>query len=222
MLQLPVEDSPQPPPGDSHPPLPSWIKEAKAELVAARKASPLAEPLTQPSTMSTRPYLGARKFADRWLHEATPDNVRFILLPKIPVTSDALELVPRSASCWRREALWPALDAANGKDLDAIVAEDDALRSLKEASLQKSLRARFPWRERKNLYSDFADITEDKRFWSLTHPFDDLDGTEMKLAIEVARKAKSDGLNRLDAEARQILLRAGAIDFFQHLLEASH
>lgn len=199
--------------------LSTWIDKAREEITAAREARSPQEPLPKPSTMAASRYQAARTLAGRWLEGTTAMNVRFVLYLKSPVASDALELVPASARRWRREAYWQALHDTGGKTVDSIVAADPALSPLKATDLQQVLRARLPWNERQSLYNEFAEITGEKRFWTLTHPFDDLDGAEMKAAIKAARRAKTEGLSKLEADARHLLLKGDAIDYFQRLLD---
>ncbi|MHB1424909.1 MAG: hypothetical protein ACYC3I_17190 [Gemmataceae bacterium] len=99
----------------------------------------------------------------------------------------ARQLLPRSCAHWRREALLQALTIKED-DLDNLLHPFPFLREIKDPDVRRLLGKRLRWKERKVLFSKLASSTGDTRDWDLHHPFDDLDGREMRQVLTAATK----------------------------------
>jgi len=210
----------QPSPGKQR--TPAWLLDADAELAAARSLLLRKEPLPKPVLMTEQEYQQAKEIGARWFETMRPDNIALEML-----RGDMEAVYPRTTARFRREGLLGKLVycvGRSGKDekglenLDIAVTTSPVYRPLLDPALRDRLLDRLPWQEREALFNEFAQATGIKESWSLTHPFDDLDGAEMRSLPEVLRRVKVGGLASLTKEQRQLLLRAGAIDFFQRHL----
>jgi hypothetical protein len=94
----------------------------------------------------------------------------------------------------------------------------EAGRLASDSVFRATMQERPAWAERKKLYDRFTRATGQTEKWSLLVPFDDLSGAEMKAAVAAAESAKANGLRAATAADRALLLRAGALDFFESLL----
>jgi len=90
-------------------------------------------------------------------------------------------------------------------DLDKRIRREKTLRASRPES-----RDRLLWPRRRELYEQFAKLTELMESPSLLTDFDDLSGQEMLDAIAAAKAADKQGLAGLSQDQWNLLLRAGA------------
>jgi hypothetical protein len=78
---------------------------------------------------------------------------------------------------------------------------------------------RLPWHRRRELYRQFALLTGSQEPWSLLVPFDDLGGKEMFQALAAVQLGERCGLETLEKGQRDLVLRAGSVDWFGRMLK---
>lgn len=205
------------------PPTPSrggdeeWAVQVRAELAIAASAQRVQEPV-RGKFMTQAEYQVAEQSLDgyRTLYPTdAPDGVqlRVHFIHENPATS----IMPETTRVTLREAftLWAT---KSDDELERAINVNTTLRPLLDMEFRAELRARLPWKERKELYAKFAETAGLKEKWSLLVPFDELSGREMKEAVAAVQKADKDGLRALAGDERRLLLRAGALRYVEVLL----
>jgi hypothetical protein len=87
--------------------------------------------------------------------------------------------------------------------------------------MQGRVERRFPWHVRQERYRRFAMIVGETRPWSLAVAFDDLNQNDMEDLAAMLTKAETDGFGSLSSENRRLILRAGAVRYFEKQLDAA-
>jgi hypothetical protein len=208
-----------------------WRDVAADELAVAQRrrdelnlTGPYAEPLPKAGTMTETEYRQAKALGEEWRTQIALDTleVKAVVLRRLPTEKGAWVrvIMPRTVDCWEREALCHYLDAtATDRGFEMMVRHFPLLRVLGDEGVRGRLKARLPSEQRRNLYAEFAKLTNDARRWPLTHPFDDLSGEEMQAMVAAASTCQAKGLGALAREDRHRLLVAGALDFFEKYLQ---
>ena len=137
------------------------------------------------------------------------------LLSPNKMASNASPLIPRTMSVLQREALLQWGKGHDDKFTNSRANIMPGLRPLLDPDFKKRFLLRPDWQERSRLFGDFARLTGSKESWSLLVPFDDLTGDEMNAAIKAVTSASATGLGSLTSEQRALLLKAGALEFFE-------
>jgi hypothetical protein len=196
------------------------VAEVEAELTAARNRKRVMEPVKGP-TMTTAEYEAALQNvpAMKKLFPITSsDPLSFgacLMLADMPFPAAAV--MPETARVLQREAM-TQLARRPIDELDRLVNTKPSVRPLLDNTFRDKMLARLPAVERKVLHTAFADLTGDGEAWSRLHPFDDLTGTEMKTAVDVAERVKREGLQAISRDERLLILRAGGADFVERML----
>ena len=204
----------------------SWINDAEAELAAAKKLVPEREPF-KPVRMTMAEWEVASMRAQFWMNAMKLDDPGSVRLPPWGILSldydVAAPTIPRIIACWEREALLQIAMTQPTRAIEALVIGTPKIRPLVDPEFKKKMLARLPWKERKELFAKFVAATGggSDRKWSMIDPFDDLDGDEMRAAIDAGLMVKNDGLRKLSRSQRLLILRAGALDFFENRLDSS-
>lgn len=150
---------------------------------------------------------------------SSPRTAKLYLTHNFFIIEKLSTIMPRTFFCVQLEGFRQILEEnPTEKKLDNMVQRFPQIRSLKDPDLQKVLRVRAGWEERKELFEQLRTVTSDKREWSLLLYFDDLDRESMLRVIEVARKGKEKGYEALSDEDKVLLMRADQLEFLDELL----
>lgn len=211
----PVKSSPPP---VSRPP--EWVAAATRELEAVKQLTRPVEP-RRPSYMAPAEYDQFKEDAAGFFRTQYPvENPGRFHEPELVVSInyDYVSLMPETHQAVQREG-YTQLARRTDAEITTLANVVPAVRKLLDPKFRAAMRARLPWEERKKLFGEFAAATGVSG-WTLLHPFDHLTGEEMRQAVAAARQAKESGLGSLAASERALILRAGAVEFFETLLKA--
>ena len=209
---------------------PAWIAQARKLLEVAKKAlrAGLKNEPIKPETMTSLEYSSAlaaiRGASSNGIFLANAGQSDKAIVHKAIYNDDIIDMIetlmPRTVRALRREAYKGLLEEAAGsrQALENLVTGNPRLRFLLASKAQEQLNRRATWDVRVTMYAAFSKLTGDSRPWSLLHPFDDLDESEMKAAIATVRQGNERGLASLSDAQRTLLLTAGAIDWFERQL----
>jgi hypothetical protein len=98
---------------------------------------------------------------------------------------------------------------------EAVVRSSDYRQLVRDGKVED----RYPAEKRKELFQAFCEQTGFTSEWSLGVLFDDLNVKEMDEILVVLKKVNAEGLRIASKDQRLLILRAGALDYFQKLLE---
>jgi hypothetical protein len=199
----------------------AWVTEVEVDLTTARQRKRVKEPV-RGRLMTTAEYQVAQQnvpVMEKWFSSTEPLSVGACLM-LVDMPFPAAAVMPETARVLQREAMTELARLEIGL-IDVFVNDRPSMRPLLDKAFRDQMRARLPAVERRALHATFAAVTGDGEVWSRLHPFDDLDGKEMKTAIEVAELVKREGLRAISRDERLLILRAGGAAFVERMLVAN-